>query len=169
MTRFVSHLFRFGIHHGMNNSFASLSLRQEDFFSAKVQHSYVRHSSTLSDDKPRARINANRNIDFVSSAVHIVCARVEDLSTLALRVRGTNSRVNFMQRDMREVDATRCDATTARLIAVQPPATYNCRVSSSRKRLAFLSLRGLKMTDSRNEAGRDRGKALYDERVSRLY
>jgi len=44
--------------------------------------------------------------------------RVGNVSTLALRVRETNSRVNFMQRDMREVGAERSDATTARLIAV---------------------------------------------------
>lgn len=64
-----------------------------------------------------------------------------------------------MQRDMRGVDAT------ARLIAAQPSATYNCRVSSSKASLAFLSLRGVKMTDGRNGAGRGGGNALYARRA----
>lgn len=55
-----------------------------------------------------------------------------------------------MRRDMRERRVN--VATTARLIAMQPLVTYNCRVSSSKAASArFLSLEGVKMTDSRNE------------------
>jgi len=59
-----------------------------------------------------------------------------------------------MQRDMREVGAAyRRRNRLRRTIAAFPPRKHLTR--------AFLSLRGVKMTDDRNKARRDRGNALY--------
>lgn len=123
--------------------------------------------NTAVSSLPTASINFDATRNVLSEVLHRMHG---DVPTLAC-ARATNSRVNFMQRDMRQVDATRRDATMARLIVAQPSATHNCRVSSPRKRLALLSLRDVKMTDGRNGAGRGGGNGIIrlDERLSRVY